>query len=148
MPLANENIAGWVESFQRGEEKGFTLFFNALYPAMFYYAFRIIKDKSAAAEIVEKCFVRVWEQHSIFNHHREIKSALYKCVYDECFECLNSEEEQEIDSFSHHAVHELIRTEVSREIHSAINQLPQHYRQVFKLIYIQGKSLTEVAEEL
>jgi RNA polymerase sigma factor (sigma-70 family) len=51
--------------------------------------------------------------------------------------------EQEKDCFHH-----LIRSETLREILSAIHSLPTECSKVFRMMYIEGKSIKETAEAL
>lgn len=153
-----ENIQDQVEAFQRGEEKGFTYFFNNLYPALLYYAFRIINDKPAARDIVEDSFVKIWERHTTFNHHRVIKSWLYTTVRNGCIDWQRKKQTDQLreEELAHwqktnseaQAMQEMIRAEVTAKIYHAITHLPPRCQQVFKLLYIEGKTLKQVAEEL
>jgi RNA polymerase sigma-70 factor (ECF subfamily) len=43
---------------------------------------------------------------------------------------------------------DIIRSEFSDEIYKAINTLPTECRKIFKLLYIQGKSIKEISSEL
>ena len=153
-----DDIQDHVNAFQRGEEKGFTYFFNALYPALLYYAFRILGDKPTAEDVVEESFIKIWERHSTFTHPKVIKAWLYTTVRNGCLNRLQQQQrainqqdqlaklsEGEYESF---ALHEIIRAEVIRELHENIESLPTACRQIFKMLYIQGKTVREIAEEL
>src|ERR1044071_8998431 len=85
-PPVNDSLENLVKAFQRGEEKGFTYFFNELYPALLYFAFRILNDKAASKDIVEDSFIKIWERHSSFNHPKVIKSWLYTTVRNGCID--------------------------------------------------------------
>lgn len=157
-PLESENMQHHVEAFQRGEEKGFTYFFNNLYPALLYYAFRMVNDIYSAKDIVEDSFVKIWKRHSTFHHHRVIKSWLYTTVRNGCIDWIRKKQtelqrEEELAQWQlanseEHAMQEMIRAEVISKIYQAITHLPPKCQQVFKLLYIEGKTLKQVAEEL
>jgi RNA polymerase sigma-70 factor (family 1) len=156
-PPVNDNIDNLVKAFQRGEEKGFTYFFNELYPALLYFAFRILNDKAAAKDIVEESFIKIWERHTSFTHHKVIKSWLYTTVRNGCIDLqrkqqTNMQREEELASMTKttetHAMQEMIRAEVASEIYNAITNLPPRCRQVFRLIYIEGKTLKQTAQEM
>jgi RNA polymerase sigma-70 factor (ECF subfamily) len=157
MPQEKDTIEELVYSFQLGEEKGFTYFFNAFYPALLYFTFRITKDKAAARDIVEDAFIKIWKRHTTFFHHKQIKSWLYTTVRNAGIDWLREQQvslahDKEIASMPVSSeidtMQELIRAEVTREIYSAIKDLPPRCQQVFKLLYIQGKSMKEAALEL
>ena len=153
-----DDVQDYVEAFQRGEEKGFTYFFNALYPALLYYAFRILNDKPTSEDVVEESFIKIWERHSTFTHPKVIKAWLYTTVRNGCLNRLQQQQrsatqveqiarmkEGEHESY---ALHEIIRAEVIRELHANIESLPTACRQIFKMLYIQGKTVREIASEL
>lgn len=157
-PPGTDNMQEHVEAFQRGEERGFTYFFNTLYPALLYYAFRIVNDKTAAKDIVEDSFVKIWERHSIFNNYKVIKSWLYTTVKNGCVDWQRKQKtelqrEEELahwqkNNIESYAMQEMIRAEVTAKIYHAITHLPPRCQEVFKLLYIEGKTLKQAAEEL
>lgn len=158
LPPGKDNIQDNVHAFQRGEERGFNYFFNTLYPALLYYAFRIIQDKPAAKDIVEESFIKIWERHQTFSHAKVIKSWLYTTVHNGCIDWQknqsNATERQEElahlqkDNTETHAMQEMIRAEVTSEIYNAITDLPPKCQKVFKLLYIEGKTLKQAAQEM
>src|SRR6185436_5676399 len=77
-------------SFQRGEEKGFTWFFNELYGSLHYYAFRLLNDKPSAEDAVENSFIKIWERRSGFHHPNVIKAWLYTTVHNDCLNKLQA----------------------------------------------------------
>lgn len=158
MQPSGETIQDYAHAFERGEEKGFNYFFNTLYPALLYYAFRIMQDKSSAKDIVEESFIKIWERHSTFSHPKVIKSWLYTTVHNGCIDWqrkqqnTNAQHEEmahlQQNNSETHAMQEIIRAEVTSEIYTAITELPPRCQRVFKLLYIEGKTLKQVADEM
>jgi RNA polymerase sigma-70 factor (ECF subfamily) len=144
----------YLQLFRDGDEKGFSYYFEVFYPAMLFFAFRLVKDKLIAENIVEESFVRLWKDHVSYETEKEIRLALYINVGGAAKAWISKQanvhsKEMEVsqhDPGSH--LTELIRAEVTRKLYSAIRELPPFYKQVFKLIYIQGKTLKEASEEL
>jgi len=144
----------YLQLFRDGDEKGFSYYFEAFYPALLFYAFRLVKDKVIAENIVEESFIRMWKDHVCYETEKEIRLALYfnigvaaKAWISKQINVHSKElEASPFDLGSH--LPELIRAEVTRKLYSAIRALPPFYKQVFKLIYIQGKTLKEASEEL
>ena len=154
-----DDIQDYVYAFQRGEEKGFNYFFNSLFPALLYYAFKIMNDRAAAQDIVEESFIKIWERHTTFYHSKVIKSWMYTTVRNACLNKLQEEKrrsahqekiarQQETVSLDNYVLHDIIRAEVIRELYQNIETLPNACRQIFRMLYIQGKTVREVAEEL
>jgi RNA polymerase sigma factor (sigma-70 family) len=137
----------YLQLFRDGEEKGFAYYFEAFYPAMLFYAFRLVKDKVIAENIVEESFIRLWKKHGNYETEKEIRLDLYINV-GSAAKAWISRQAIELGLESDAQLSELIRAEVTRKLYSAIRELPVFYKQVFKLIYIQGKTLKEASEEL
>ncbi|MES3017436.1 MAG: RNA polymerase sigma-70 factor [Bacteroidota bacterium] len=159
MQFDSPNIKEYVRSFQYGEEKGFTYFFNALYKRLLVYASRFIKDRQMAEELVGESFIKVWKNHTSLDHEGVIKSYLYTTVHNTCIDYLRSKEasvKRNIDFYEHvetndttePVIHEMIRAEVIGELYDAIDRLPTAVQRVYKMSYIQGKTVKEIAEEL
>ena len=138
----------YLQLFRDGDEKGFSYYFEAFYAAMLFYAFRLVKDKVIAENIVEDSFIRLWKNHVSYETEKEIRLALYLNVGGAARAWISKQinESQWLSGESH--LKEVIRAEVTRKLYSAIRELPPFYKQVFKLIYIQGKTLKEASEEL
>lgn len=155
MAPGDQNIQHYVDSFQRGEEKGFSYFFNALYPSLLYYAFRIVKDKSPAEDIVEESFIKIWERADNFKEAGKIKSWLYATVRNGCFDYLRKAKKTKEnddalagllkDTMDSNRLQDMILAEVVREIYAALNSLPPRCKQVFTHLFIEGKTLNETA---
>lgn len=147
-----------VPSFQRGEEKGFTWFFRNLYPSLSFYAFKITADKETSEEIASNAFIKIWQRHEQFADALSIRKYLYRIVRNDALKHLRKEKqstalnkeviylyggEHEKDCFN-----SLVTAEISGELLNAINTLPVECGKVFRLIYIEGKSIKETAEAL
>jgi len=139
----------YLQLFRNGEEQGFTYYFETFYPAMIFYAFRLVQDKVIAENIVEESFIRLWKKHRMFKTEKEIRFELYNKVSSSArsWKSRNANVNPSGEETETH-LSEMIRAEVTRKLYSAIKGLPPFYKQVFKLIYIQGKTLKEASEEL
>jgi RNA polymerase sigma-70 factor (family 1) len=144
--------------FQQGEEKGFAWFFRELYPALVFYGFKITGDKEASEEIASNAFIKIWQRHEQFEDALSIRKYLYRIVRNDALKHLRKEKqttalnkeviylygsEHEKDCFN-----SLVTAEISRELQNAINALPAECSKVFRLMYIEGKSIQETAEAL
>lgn len=153
-----DNIQDYVQAFQRGEEAGFTYFFHSLHPALTCYAFRFVDDRPIAEEIVGGAFIRIWQRHAAFSHPGAISSWLYITVRNDCLHHLKRKQKTQLRQEqlaryreSDHetpVLHEMIRAETLREIYTHIENLPGACRNIFRMIYIQGKTVREIAGEL
>lgn len=145
-------------AFQQGEEKGFDFFFRDLFPALCFFANHILDNRCEAEDIASSAFIKIWRRHSQFNDAKNIRSYLYQIVRNDC---LKFHQQQKRSAFTTKEIRylstrdvennyeaDIIRSEFSDEIYKAINTLPTECRKIFKLLYIQGKSIKEISSEL
>jgi RNA polymerase sigma factor (sigma-70 family) len=141
-------------AFRRGEEEGFVFYFTALYPALLLYAFRQIDDRPAAESIVEEAFIKIWQKHEAFTHPKVIKAWLYTTVRIDFENWLRErglkQGAADVSQRNSEAaqMYELIRVETIRELSADLKSLPPDTSKIFRMTYIQVKSLEEIAEEL
>ena len=148
----------YVFSFQQGEERGFAYFFNELYPILCFYCNKIIGDKEASEEIASHAFIKIWAKHERLNEADCIKAYLYRIVRNDALKYLHKKKQglaankeiiylyanqNEKDHFNN-----LVTAEISRELLNAINSLPAECSKVFRLMYVEGKTIKETAEAL
>lgn len=144
-------------SFQQGEEEGFNFFFKRLYPALCFFANKIIHNRPAAEEIASEAFIKIWQRHDQFADAGDIKAYLYQIVKNDSLKWLQkdarisiAETAMAVNSEYSQASHfeNIVWSEVTSELHQAISSLPKACRQVFEMLYIEGKSITETAAAL
>ena len=128
--------------------------FNALYPRLISYSYKYVQNRFGAEEIVEDCFVTLWERREDLTHIDNIKPYLYVMVRNASLKYL--EKSKKIISLNkkHHdspimIEHDIIEEEVHYVIlYQAINTLPSGCRKVFELSCLEGVKYKDIAQEL
>jgi RNA polymerase sigma-70 factor (ECF subfamily) len=140
-----------------GGEAGFEALFKEFYDRLVYFSFQFVYDKDQARDIVQDAFIKYWNQREeVLDNKAAIKNFLYSTVrnaslnyirhskivegYIQLHNTIEPEEAPIIDA--------IITAEVVAEIHAAIQSLPESYRQVSILSYLEGKKNQEIADEL
>lgn len=152
------NVNEYVLAFQQGEEKGFDFFFREFFPSLCFFANHILDNRCEAEDIASAAFIKIWKRHSQFNDAKNIRSYLYQIVRNDCLKFHQQQKRsaiitQEIRYLSNGDLENnyeagVIRSEFLGEIYKAINTLPTECRKIFKMLYIQGKSIKEISSEL
>jgi RNA polymerase sigma-70 factor (ECF subfamily) len=147
-----------VLAFQRGEEKGFDFFFRQLFPSLVFFANRMLNDRCEAEDIASGAFIKIWKRHSQFDKGKNIRSYLYQIVRNDCLSFLQQKNRAEkiqkeieyltIVDLKDNYEADIIRTEFYAELYTAINSLPAECRKIFRMLYIQGKTVKEISNEL
>ena len=155
---STSNETEYVLAFQQGEEKGFDFFFRDLFPALCFFANHILDNRCEAEDIASAAFIKIWKRHSQFNDAKNIRSYLYQIVRNDCLKCLQQKErrvrmQKEVEYLTivetkDYCESDIIRAEFFSALYKALNSLPTECRKVFKMLYIEGKKVSEIAEEL
>lgn len=148
------NLIGLIKS---GNKQAFDEVFLKHFKSLHAYAFAIIKEKDDAEEIVQNVFVRIWTKREQLKTDGFLKPFLYRSVHNES---LNYLKHQKVRSnFNVHYAEavkndagnlntEIMATELQRNIHSAINELPEKCRNIFQLSRFDQMKYQEIADTL
>jgi RNA polymerase sigma-70 factor (ECF subfamily) len=152
------NANEYALSFQEGEEKAFDFFFRELFPSLCFFANRILNDSCEAEDIASSAFIKIWKKHSQFDNARSIRSYLYQIVRNDCLKFLQQSNraaamQKDIKYLANadaddNCEADIIRSEFFCELYNALNNLPSECRRIFKMLYIEGKTVKETAQEL
>lgn len=143
------------QSFRLGEESAFDSLFRQYYSSLCLFANGYLKDEAASEDLVQECFIKLWEQHTTINKPEAIKSFLYTTVRNRCIDLLRKKKVKQSneEKFSYlnnewnkNELQEVVTVETMRQIYDAIDELPPKMQQVFKLYYIEGKKYAEIAK--
>ncbi len=103
-------------------------------------------------------FVKLWNGRTGFDHPKSIKSFLYTTTRNACLNLIRHEkvkahfreEAQYLDDEAIDApvLQEMIRTELMQSIYKEIAALPEKRRQVFSMVFLEGLSYEEIAEQM
>lgn len=149
--------AEYIKRLERGEEGAFQQLFETYHKALCYFATRIIRDESEAEDIVQEVFLSFWRMdRGGFPNAKTIKAFLYNSVQHRC---LNYLRDLEIRDRNYRNLHreemdgdyflcQQIRAEVIAELFTAIDELPEKCKDIFKRSYVDGQEDKKIAEEL
>jgi RNA polymerase sigma-70 factor (ECF subfamily) len=147
----------YILAFQRGEERGFTWVFKALYPALCLFANKYVHNKPIAEDIASESFLKIWTRREGFTAIAGLKSYLYKTTYHACLQWLQQAKktvQQEPGDLpgerteQRNYLENITWVETLREVQKAMNLLPAECKKIFTKLYIEGKTVKEAAEEL
>jgi RNA polymerase sigma-70 factor (family 1) len=144
------------QSFEKGEEKGFSIFFNQWYTPIFYFADSLLNDIHSSEDVAINSFTKLWENRHEFTSPKSCKAYLYSITRNECIDLLrrkrmakSKERELATTIFDHkNLIDEIIVAETAREIQDALDTLPGQCRKIFQLAFREGRTNPEVAAKL
>ena len=135
-------------------EAQFRYIFHKYYITLCMFANQYVEDDALAADIVQECFVKLWQLRDDFMYVHQIKSFLYTSVRNKSLNELEhtkvmNEYAQKVmemgkDSFFQDKV---IAEESYRILVDAIDKLPPQMKNIMRLA-LEGKTNPEIAEAL
>lgn len=145
-------------SFKQGDEYGFAYYFKIYFNALVLFAKSYTSDADSAEDIVEESFIKLWERREIFTNENVIKPYLYRTVSNACIDLLRREKVKGLREKEYNyldggatalfALQDMIRTEIIRELYTALHKLPPICRAVILKSFIEGKGPERIANEL
>lgn len=129
------------------------------YKALKTYALRFLYDADIADDIVQDIFFELWKKQELIKVDRNVKSYLFKAVYNKSINYLKSkpfksqisiETTDFLENYLQQNTQEdnLISKEIRKEIETAIDQLPTQCKKVFLLSRTYELKNREIAEQL
>lgn len=138
-----------------GKEKTFDYFFRHYYAALCFFAQSIIHNEEDAKDIVQDCFIKLWDDATITEKANSVKSFLYTMVRNRCIDYVRKQKvrtkaatqlqtsEEDFEYFD-----ELAFAEMVRQVLEHVEELPATMSTILKKYYLQGKKHKEIANEL
>ena len=157
MPLQPGPDAALVERMIAGDESALSTLYDRYSSMLFSMLMRILKDTSAAEEILQDLFLQLWRNPSRFDPSRgSLPAWLLVIGRNRAISRLRSRERREVsedsDGFSMDSIpspgnieEEAQRSQLAQRLRSAMATLPPEQREAVELAYFEGMSQTEIA---
>ena len=149
---------------QEGNPEAFEELFKQTFPRMIGYCRLFIKDQAQANDLVQECFVKLWEKRSTIKISHSVESLLFVMLRNKCLNYLRDQKlhdfEKDIESIKENELQHLYQLDfIGKEeksveerlieaIQQSIEKLPEKRKLVFIKTKVEGKKNKEVAEEL
>jgi RNA polymerase sigma-70 factor (ECF subfamily) len=149
-----EQIRIWVERISDSDREAFDSLFRFLYPRLVQFAFRYVRSKQVAGDIVQDAFVILWEKRRELDPRRSVKAYLYQTVRNRS---LNYRRDHSNETVGLELVHDnrLQSTDESDSqkdsekivvlLKTWIEDLPKRQREAFELSRFEGLDHDEIA---
>lgn len=146
-----------VENIRKGDLKSFELVFNTYAESLVRYAETILKNTYEAEDIVQHLFVQLWDKRSTLVITTSLKSYLYRAAHNSS---LNKIKQHGVrNSYAEYytyvantetgsAAQRVEAKEVNSAIETAIEELPEQCRKVFRLSRFEQMKYQQIADEL
>ena len=161
--LAKDGANYLFRRFRKGDEKAFEKLFKKFYPRLYDFAFKVVRNKEIAEDMVQDIFLRLWEKKENIKPVN-IEGFIFKVLKNHCISYLRNikiinnvklnlnnlthiEELYRID-FIRNEPYILVEKELQLETDKVINKLPDRCKEVFILSRVTGLKNREIADKL
>lgn len=153
-----------LDAIKRNDKIAFEFLFKKFYPRLFNYAIRFIQNNEAAEDILQECFLKIWEkrQHLLY---MSLASLLFTRVRNSCLNylkhrtliqklpieyigSLNGEERLYSTDLLLNADENLLYEDLKIQINQALLQLTPRSREIFLLSRFNKMTNRAIAEKL
>lgn len=148
---------GLLNRLKRGEESAFRLVYERLYPPLFSFANRWVKDESTSEEIVQEAFIAVWMSRHELESPTHLTGLAYKVARRISIDHFRRKMlEIRASKYLSQVMTEVCNSTSEAVIHDdleyfanlRIDRLPPQQQAVFKMNRREGLSYEEIANRL
>lgn len=143
-----------VKRLKVSDENAFEFLLDTYGKSLYFYCNSILKNDVFSEDVVQECFVNLWERRKDFKALLSIRVFLYQIAKNKCLDMLKhhqvvlKHEAEVIRELSEDTLDEkMIEEELLGQLYRAIEELPTECARVFKL-GLEGISNQEIADTL
>lgn len=145
-----------LKEIMQGSERAFRVLFDRYRQKVFSYAFKIIKSRELAEEVLYLVFLKIW-QHKELDHIENIEAYMIVLTRNQTLKSLRKlqlerktahaflEQWNEADNGTEEVI---LLEEARRFLSEAINKLPPQQKMVYQLCKEEGLKYEQVAEQM
>lgn len=144
-----------LDLLKKNEKGAFRLLFDRYYDNLLLYCYHILNDLEAAEDIVQDCFINLWNSKRLHSFSGDLDCFIFKIVKNRSLLFLKEAQKRHDlqTSFSkeNETCHYDLPEEDTQEIellYNTIDRLPEKCRKVFLMACLNDKSYQEIADEL
>jgi RNA polymerase sigma-70 factor (ECF subfamily) len=150
-----------IEEFLAGKEENFEILMKKYLTSLFNFVLLFVKDRQVAEDLVQESFVKVWKNLNRYDEKKKFKTWLFTIAKHTAFDYLKkkkaipfaffeTEENPLLEIPDDNLLPDEIlhREDVNQLVKETLDMLPENYRTVLELYYMQELTLKEIAEVL
>lgn len=152
-----KNDIDLLEGFRNGNEKAIRKLYVLYYRPLCYFNQKLINYSQEAEDISTETFLKLLQKKEDFDSLSDIKGFLFTASKNACYDFLRKEKRHNkshkeigflLPMEEHFGEQEMITAKVLQTIYAEMENLPNQCRQVFRSIFIEGKSTADIAAEM
>lgn len=142
-----------IELLRNNDRKGISLLYDNYSPALFGVILRIVKSNELAEEVLQEVFVKIWKNFNSFDEKRGklftwILNIARNSAIDQTRLKGFSRTIQSLENNVHIEEESATLLPDTMDLRALTNKLGKEYQEVIDIVYFQGYTHSEAAEEL
>ncbi|MBN9297314.1 MAG: sigma-70 family RNA polymerase sigma factor [Filimonas sp.] len=148
--LTDEELFNCIK---RNDEDAYRILFNRYWEKLYLFAWRRLKSRQEAEDVVQHIFMKIWEQRAVRNI-TSMQYYLFKSVSYEIIAALKKMLDNTTDITTvnesilpifNNILEKMSVDELDRLLEDEINKLPGRMQEIFRLSRQQGLAIQEIA---
>lgn len=154
-PRSDEEL---FEEFAKGDDSAFEILVERYYSPLFGYLVRYTRSYHLAEEVLQDCFIKVYEKKHLFQQGRNFRPWLYQIAVNTAKDRFREKKMVNLDPegvelsstglAGHDPSFSAECKEVGNMIEAAVHELPEMQKQVFVMREYDKMSYVDIAETL
>jgi len=149
---------------KEGNPEAYKDLFKQIFPRMLVYCRLFVHDQAQSNDLVQECFIKLWEKHAIIKPFKSVENLLFVMLRNKCLNFIRDQKihnrvkdpdslgEDELQylyqlDFTGHEEASL-KKKLSESIQESIEKLPKKRKKIFINSKIKGKKNQDIAKEL
>jgi RNA polymerase sigma-70 factor (ECF subfamily) len=156
--ITDNQFTEWSQAIKNGDKESYSNFFRACYEHYVRFAYRYVKSKDQACDLVQEAFIKLWNNREQLDPAKSLKSYMFTIVRNLSLNHIRDHKNklESIDdretSLDALIIHQEQNTNDSyikqtvKVVKKLIKKLPERQREAFELSRFDGLQHDEIAE--
>jgi RNA polymerase sigma-70 factor (family 1) len=143
-----------LQQLKEGDENALAQLYKSHWQPLFLSAYAILKDKKACEDILQEIFLQIWLRRATLDVRESLRTYLTTAVRYQVFSHLRKASKrimvQENEDLPMVGTSDevLLRKDLHRQVHKAVENLPERCRLIYSLSREEQLSHKEIAHQL
>lgn len=121
---------------------------NEHYTGLYFFTMKKVKNQDAVNEVIQNTFIKIHSNIGTVRNPSKVKAWTYQIVRNEINNLFNQNKKLRETALLPSGFNSVLTTNDLCCLDRFIEELPENYKQVIKLVYLDGKTMNDTAEEL
>lgn len=148
----------YIDELNKDKESALRYFIKKYEDSLGFYAYKLIRNREAAEEIVSEAFFRLWQNRTTMKNGDYLRSFLFLVTKNACLDFIGSSYERNmgnqvelspyIEEQKTDALMQIIHHELLQMIAVELDNLPKKQAKIFRMSFLEGMETEEICEVL